>query len=163
MAKIGSERELFALGHRALGISGTALAKLLGVSSKTITRWHGGQSSISAFPIGDMAPHVYAKDPALATRMRAYAAAELAAANHPPPPPLPIPVAPEAPAPAAAPVSNRLQVTGVVYAACEAMNAGPAAAKPVVLAAFRAARELGLSLDDVLRELAPVKAEKPKT
>ena len=32
---------------------------------------------------------------------------------------------------------------------------GPAAAKPVVLAAFRAARELGLSLDDVMRELAP--------
>jgi hypothetical protein len=46
-----------------------------------------------------------------------------------------------------------MRVDSVVYAACEAMEAPSRAVRPAVFAAFRRARELGLSVEAVEREL----------
>jgi hypothetical protein len=154
--------ELLALAMRALRLNGVDTAALLHLNPKTISRWLGGETSVGVEALGELAPRVYPHDPALATRMHAYAATRMADAGVAPPPPLPLPPAAEtAPAPPPMPPAPpKLRVDAVVYAACEAMDATPRALKPALLAAFRRARELGLSIDDVERELSPGKGKK---
>lgn len=151
------------MGHRALRIPGTELAKLLGVTPKTVYRWYGNRSSVTALTVGDLAPHVYPHDAALAERMHAYAARDLAKSGLRPPPPLPRPPPPPAPqavapVPAASPTAmapRGLRAEGVIHAVCKALDVGPRAVRPAVYAAFRRAKELELTVDDVVQELAP--------
>jgi hypothetical protein len=153
MAKVESEIDLLVLGHRALGIPGTELAALLGVTPKTVYRWYAKRTSVNAGNIGALALHVHPHDPALAKRLHDYATRTLAEYRMPPPPPLPTAPAPE---PSASPVSlapRSLRVEAVVHAVCDALDAGPRAVRPAVHAAFRRARELALSVDDVVHEL----------
>ena len=148
-------RELWVLARAALGVAPAEVAKLLGVSRKTVYRIDGGRSPVHAITLGTLSPHMYGKDAALAQRMHAYATAEQARLQLPPPPPLPS--APErgveAPPPAPAP-SAKLRVQALLYVASEAMDASPRTVKNGLLAAFRHAREHGLSLEEVERELA---------
>jgi hypothetical protein len=157
MAKLESELDLFVLGHRALGITGTQLAALLGVTPKTVYRWYGGRTSVTAITLGDLAPHVHPHDPALAKRIHDYATRYLVEHRMRPPPPLPTaspaPAPPVAPAPLAPP--RGLRAEAVVHAVCEALDAGPRTVRPAVYAGFRRALELALSVDDVVQELAP--------
>ena len=62
-AKIENPRELLALSQQALGVLGTELAELVGVSKRTVIRWHAGHSSIAAQVFGHLAVLVYPKDP----------------------------------------------------------------------------------------------------
>jgi hypothetical protein len=155
MSRVESELDLLVLGHRALRIPGTELAALLGVTPKTVYRWYGKRTSVGANKLGELAPHVHPHDPALAERIHEYAARTLAQYRLQPPPPLPTSPAPEPTAHTASVAPRTLHVESVVHAVCEALDAGPRAVRPAVLAAFRRARELALSVDDVLQELAP--------
>ena len=155
--------ELLVQGQSALGITSVDLAKLLGVSPKTVYRWVGRRTSIAPMAVGALSHHVHRADAALARRMHAHAVTELSTMNLPLPPPLPEAAkAPGAVAPApslSASESTRLRVDAVIHAACLAMNVAPQAVRPALVAAFARARELELSVDDMAMALAP--KEKP--
>jgi hypothetical protein len=158
-------RALWAEARGTLGLSGTDLARLLDVSRKTISRQTAGRSPIDGSSLGALAPHVHARDPALAERMHAYAVADSAHHAVPAPPPLPVSAPPAAPpvppAPREAVATARLRVQAVLCVASHAMDASPRAVRRALLAAFRHARELGLTFEDVERELRPAaKAKK---
>ena len=156
-AKIEDPRELLALAQRALGILGVELADRVGVHPKTVMRWHAGRSSVSAAALGKLAVDVFPKDPALARRIHAYAAEELAFPGLVPPPPLP-----DDPSTAVAAVPASFRAESVVFAACDAMDASPRAIRPALLAALRRAREVGITMDDLERELAPAAKPAPR-
>jgi hypothetical protein len=161
------ELALLSRAHTALGITGTDLAKLLGMSRRTISRWYGRRTSIGSMALGQLAPHVYAHDPALAERMHAYVAERMASLRLPPPPPLPVPqpavrpASTDEPPSAVTAASQQLRVDAVVFAACDAMDAAPRAARVGLAAAVRRARELGVSLEEIERALStPAKTRK---
>jgi hypothetical protein len=161
--------ELFGLGQRALGVSDSEVGRLLGYSRKTIWRWYAGRATMADGVLAELAQHVHARDPALAKRLWSHAAKARADARLPPPRSLPEPMASEPnamPAHArAAPLlaDAKMRVESVVHAACTAMNAGPSAAAPVVLAVLRRAGELAVTLADAERELLPAKPASRKS
>ena len=167
MASVREEtaRDLLIRASEAMGISGAELARRHGVATKTVGRWLRGQSSIGPFALGQIASLVYPHDRELAARMHAYSIRECTRIGVPLPPPLPIPPTPptgEAGAPTmfVAPPSSR--VDALVCAACEAIDVSPRVLRPALLAAFRAARELHLTVDEVEQHLAP-RAKRKKT
>jgi AcrR family transcriptional regulator len=134
----------------ALHCNGVELAKVLRVSPRTVYRWYAKQSSVMAPTIHDLAHLVYERDPALAQQLWTAAGTELHALR------LGRLVRP-------LPVPRGALVDLVVCAACDALDAAPRAMRPAVLAAFRRARELGLTMDDVEKALAPAtKAPAPR-
>ena len=96
-----------------------------------------------------LARHVFAVDPKLAAEIAESAGTTLAALGlgvaPPPPPPVLAP-----PAPRALPASV---VDSVVCAAAEAMDRMPREVRPALMAAFARARELELSVEQVLEAL----------
>ena len=142
--------ELVARAQRLLGVSNEALGALAGLSRRTVTRWYAKHSPVTAISLGDLAPHVYPHDAALASEMHDIAAAFAARLHLPAPPPLPSP--PEA----AIPEATRALFTGaVVLAACDAMASAPRVGRAGIAAAVKKARELGLTLEDLDAGLSP--------
>jgi hypothetical protein len=147
--------------RKVLNLNQRTLGELLGLSRRTIQRWDAQQTAPAPSDIGRLAIAVHPRDPKLAAQLAAEAGTTLDAlgliAPSPPPPPLP----PPPPAPA--------HLTDVVVcAAAEALSVPPQTVRPPLLAAFRRARELGLSVDDVERTLRavlerPQETKKPKT
>jgi hypothetical protein len=128
----------------ALTMSMNDLARELGSSRSTGQRWSAGRAHPSDDQIHTLARRVYPVDPALARKLAGSVGTTLEALGIPqrgaPPSPPPIP--------------DRI-VDAVVYAAAEAVDLPPRAIRPGVVAAFAAARELGLSVeavDGVLRK-----------
>lgn len=142
-------RELLIHARQALGMTQKQFGMALGASHRTASRWEGGQSYPYGSELTELAALVYPKDASLA--------AELAAAKGQTLESLGI-VAPPAPAPAAPPpppLPVRLLVDSVVCAAADALETAPVTLRVALLAAFRRARELRLSIDDVESALAP--------
>ena len=151
--------ELLERGRIALGVSPADLARLLGVSPKTVWRWLGRRTTMATQHLGALALLVHPHDAALAARIHAFASAWLIERGFEPPEPLPVPVdtTPKVEAPV---LPMRLRVETVVYAACKASNTTPVVATRAILAALRRAREVGISVDDLERELEPAARSK---
>jgi len=136
--------------RRALALSRQGLGELLHVSSKTIARRETGESPVYSTELHELARLVHPRDPALGE--------ELALAGGATPQALglaPAPAPPPAPPPAAPPLPPRALVDAVVCAAAEALTATPQAVRSAVLAAFRRARELRMTTQDVEDALTP--------
>jgi hypothetical protein len=127
------------------------LGEMLGVSRRTIVRWTDNGGWKHATTTAQLARLVFPKDPALAARFAAVGGHTLESLGlvvpRPPPPPPPAPVAKPAPMPRAIDV--------VVCAAADAVDGTPRAARVALLAAVRAAREMGLDLLALEAALAP--------
>ena len=138
-------RSLLLLSQRTLG-------DLLGISRRTVQRWDAGRSHPSPFDLQKLAHAVHPKDPSLAAKLAKAAGTTLEALGlaRVPPASQPSPAPPAGPSPPALPaLTTRHLVDIVVCAAAEALDVPPPAVRPVLLAAFRKAREVGLKVEDV--------------
>ena len=140
-------RAFFTLAQLAVGTTQEGLGKMLGIARRTAQRY--AASGVAPFFMPDLARIVYPHDRALAVEIASAAGQSLESlglerpAGPPPPPPDP-PVA---------------FVDAIVCAAADVRGAVPAEVRPVLLAAFTRARELGVEpafVERVLRaQLAP--------
>jgi transcriptional regulator with XRE-family HTH domain len=132
-------RFLLGLGQRQLG-------DLLGVSKRTVQRWDANQSHPSSVELAKLATVVDPHHGELAAKLAAEAGTTLAKLGLVRPEP--------AGAPSASPPALRHLTDVVVCAAAAALNAPPPAVRPLLLAAFRRAREVGLRVEDVEKALS---------
>jgi len=149
--------------RQALLLNQRSLGELLGLSRRTIQRWDARQAEPSTHDLARIAVAVHPRDSALAARLAAEAGTTLERLGLVAPTPPPTDALPT---PAAASPPHLVDV--VVCAAAEAMNVAPPAVRPALLAAFRRAREVGLSVEDVERSLSavverPAHGRKPKS
>jgi transcriptional regulator with XRE-family HTH domain len=136
----------------------------LNASHRTASRWEAGQSNPYTPELRKLAAMVYSRDAELADELAAVVGETLESLGI---------VAPPAPAPPAppppSPLPSRLLVDAVVCAAADALEVAPITLRVALLAAFRRARELRLSVEEVETALAPegtapvAKATRPKT
>ncbi|HEY1695502.1 MAG TPA: helix-turn-helix transcriptional regulator [Polyangiaceae bacterium] len=129
----------------ALLLTQGQLGEKLGVSRRTVNRWVSRGFELAPFQARELAQLVHRVDAALAAEIAAAVGSNLEAMGV------------VAPAHAAqASDANRRRVDTVVCAAAEALDLSPRAVRPALLAAFRRARETGLTLGDVEAALTPV-------
>lgn len=144
MHKPKSRAELMIRGRVALGISNKELAERMGCSRRTMQRWMARQSYIVPVELAKLAGLVAPHDRALAEEIAQTAGQTLEALGHAPPAP------PRPPLPHLG--------HAVVCVAAEAMDLSPRALRPALHAAFKCARDLGLTVEELELALAPVAA-----
>jgi transcriptional regulator with XRE-family HTH domain len=153
-------RQLLLLGQRGLG-------EALGLSRRTIQRWDHGQSSPYAGHLAKLAALVHPRDASLAEEIAQAAGTTLEKLGLA----APAPAGAAGPSPVGQPPPPSYLTDTVVCAAAEALDAPPPAVRPVLLAAFRRARVVGLRVEDVEAALsalleapspAPAPAKKAK-
>jgi DNA-binding XRE family transcriptional regulator len=146
---------LLADARRALGLTQEQLGTLLSSSKRTVQRWETGRGVPYAWHLAPLAARVHPHDAELAADLAAAAGGTLeslgivAPPAPPPPPPAPEPATP----PPMPPMPRHLAVDAVVCVASESLGQLPGPVRGALLAAFRRARELGLSCDEVERAL----------
>ena len=138
-----SAAEIVVRAARALGDSQGQLGQRLGVSRRTISRWTQGTTSPVEADVVQIVRLVFPRDPALAARI----ALEIGAT--------PESLGLVAPAPARPALPAELVVEGVVCAAADAGDVSPRAMKAALRAAMKRARELGVTMEEVEKALAP--------
>jgi transcriptional regulator with XRE-family HTH domain len=136
-------RHTLMLGQKGFG-------DLLGASRRTVQRWDGGKGGPSADQLARLASAVHPRDASLAARIAAAAGTTIEQLGLV----RPEPAAAPADTPALRPSSPPSHlIDTVLCAAAEALNASPSAVRPVLLVAFRRAREVGLRVEDVEHSL----------
>jgi DNA-binding XRE family transcriptional regulator len=140
----------------ALSLNQRTLAELLQVSSRTVQRWDAGTSTPAMVDWHAMARAAHPVDPALAERLAAAGGTSLKTLGLvPESPPAATPSPPELP-PAATPspaYELRHLADAVVCAAAESIDATPHAIRTALIAAFRRARQMRLTTEDMERAL----------
>jgi DNA-binding XRE family transcriptional regulator len=141
--------------RRALSLNQAQLAELLESSKRTVQRWETKRGAPYPDTVAKLAAHVHPHDAETAADLAATIGQTLESLGIVvPPPPVPPPPAPlPAPPPGPPPMPRDLAVDAVVCVASDAMGAMPAAVRGGLLAAFRRARQLGLSCEEVERAL----------
>jgi hypothetical protein len=134
-------RRVLVLGQRTLG-------ERLGVSARTVQRWDAGESVPATFHWHEMARAVHPIDPGLAGRLAEVGGSSLAALGLAEPPTA---------VPSGAHDLRHL-ADGVVCAAAESIDLSPRIVRTALLAAFRRARAMNLTMEDVESALAPESA-----
>lgn len=163
--KPGSLAELLVRARKTLGMTQAEFGPALGWSHKTALRWEWGRSEPDGPSMQKLLTLIAPIDVELATELAAAAGTTLESAGLAPPPPAPPAL------PATAPDQHRAkhalpEVTLddrtelVVHAAAEAMDAMPAAVRPMLYAAAARAIALGLTIEQLeaslrLRVAAP--------
>jgi transcriptional regulator with XRE-family HTH domain len=147
-------KRVFASCRVALGMSQGDLADAMGVSRRTIIRWTMGHTRPVEFEIRRLAALVREEDDDLADELLAAASLEpdpkppgaIETPVEPVPPPVMAPaLPPEPPRPAPTHVTD-----SILCVAADAANMVPRAILPAIRAAFSRARELRVSVDEVL-------------
>lgn len=133
--------------RRLLMLSQGALGEKLGSSRRTGQRWESGTVP-SAGQLHTLAGLVYSHDATLAAQIASAGGTTLEALGIVPPPPATLDAPPAAPV-----LPPEFLADTVVCAAAEAMNVTPGAIRPALLAAFRRARLVGLSLEAMEKAL----------
>jgi transcriptional regulator with XRE-family HTH domain len=136
---------LLVLAQQALGFTQGDLGDLLGVSRRTISRWVLGGTVLSDDQVSTLARAVYPANASLATQIAANGGTTLERLGIVQPPK---PIEPPKPPP---PPPRLVDV--VVCAAAEALDASPRTVRPAVIAAFEAARDVGLDVEGVVKGL----------
>jgi hypothetical protein len=135
---------LLVLAAKALSMTYAELAKLLGVSKRTIIRWMQQSGGNADWRL--LAEKVFPCDSALAARLASHAGETLQSLGLVPPAAPP----PPASAPTLPPRFTMPHIVdSIVCAAAEASDVSPRAVRATLLAAFARARELGLTALDV--------------
>jgi hypothetical protein len=153
----------------ATGLTQQQLGEKLGVSRRTAQRFVG--HGVPHYHLQALARLVHPHDRELAAEIARHAGATLVSLGleePPPPPPAPAPVEPPPPAPPPPPPPPADGVVdAVVCAAAESKDAKPSDVRPMLLAAFARAREIGVDavfVERVLRAqlgLPPLQAAAP--
>jgi hypothetical protein len=171
---------LVALAQAALGLTQGGLAEMFEVSRRTISRMMDKKALPSTLQLHALARAVHPINPALAALLATEGNETLEGLGivQPVPPPVPA-VAPEPPAPPAPPVvvapeppppppppprplpPPRLMVESIVCAAAETMQTTPAAVRDVLRTAFKRARGLGMTIEEVDEALSPEPVASP--
>jgi hypothetical protein len=127
---------------RALGLNQRQLGELVGLSTRTVQRLYTGHASFISPHWLMLARAAYPSHPELAARLATEGGTTLLALGL------------ERPAPA--PFSHDVHhlTDGVVCAAADAIELTPRAVRPALLAAFRRAREMRLTVEQVEAALA---------
>ena len=131
------------------------LAELLGVSPRTVSRNYRSGMTLLPQTCERLARTCHPHNRALAVELAARAGKTLVDLGLEAPPPPAVLPPPRAPA-----VLHRHVVDAVVSVAAEAMQSTPQAMRPAVLAAFERAVALGMTSEEVVAAMAPVKASK---
>jgi hypothetical protein len=137
---------LLVMASQALAMTQETMGQFFGVSRRTISRWQLHGTSLSPDQVDQLARAVYPINGQLAATIAALRGATLESLGiaqpakpvEPPPPPTPPPRVVEV----------------VLCAAAEALDASPRLVRPAVVAAFEAARDTGLGVEQVLKGLA---------
>jgi hypothetical protein len=124
--------------RRVLHMSRQQLGNAIGWSFRTIVRWEGGDTDVYSPSLLKLVPLVHPVDPKLAEELAQAAGTTLAQLG------VGTPQAPPEP-----PISPLHLADSVVCAAADALKAAPETARPAVLASFRRARELRMSVSEV--------------
>jgi transcriptional regulator with XRE-family HTH domain len=119
----------------------------LGASHRTATRWDSGESRLAEHNFRKLAELLAPLDTALATEAAAHIGETLESLG------LAAPHSPARPALQATPPEDLVDV--VVCAAAEASDVSPRAMRSVLGVAFRRARQVGLTVEQVEAVLAP--------
>jgi hypothetical protein len=144
-----SNAALLVRAGQTLRLTNKELAETLGCSRRTIQRWIARETSMVSAELCHLAKLVHPTDAALAAELATNAHETLETLG------LVRPLAPPPP-PAAPRLPPLRQIShAVVCVAAEAMNLPPSALRPALYAAFRCARELGLSVEEAEKGLAP--------
>jgi len=143
---------LMAKAQSVLRITQAELGALAGSSKRTAQRWAAGQAPVYEWHLAKLAGHVHPHDAALAAEIAAAAGETLESLGIVEPPPPPPPAPPPGPPPPP-PMPRHLAADAVVCVAAEGMGLAPGAVRGALVAAFRRARELGLSLAEVEQAL----------
>ena len=144
---------LLAQAFLTLGYLQRQLGQRLGVSTRTVQRWYAGQGSPSNAQWQELAKDAYLRHPDLAARFARQGGSSVEELGL---------VAPPAPASGSRdlePIEHLAD--GVVCVAAEAIDVTPRAIRPALLAAFRRARQMRLTVEDIEGALA--KPEPRKT
>ncbi len=161
-ATASGHRALFLEAQRTLGVNLDRMGELTGTSQRTAQRISAGRALMYPSYFPGLAAAVFPEDAELAARLAAAAGGTLESLGivkpaPPPPPPAP-PPAPAPPSPP--PMPRHLAVDAVVCVAADSMQATPAQIRGPLLAAFRRARELGLTYEEVEKVLDGATATK---
>jgi transcriptional regulator with XRE-family HTH domain len=136
--------------RRKLGMSQREFGPALGSSHRTASRWDAGHSRPSPEDLARLAAMLLPVDHALAAEAASHAGETLESLE------LVAPLPPAA-APLATPTPEHL-IDAVVCAAAEAHDCSPRAIRATLFAAFRRARQVGLTVEAVEMALAPPEA-----
>jgi hypothetical protein len=136
----------------ALGMNDDQFGRAIGKSGRTMSRFWSNEAEISGSTIAQVAPLVFSKNPELARELAAAGGLTLVDLG------LVTPTPPVAPAPA----PDLRLVDGVICTASDAMSVLPGVARPIVLAIFRRANELGLDVPAVIAALTLGQAPKKR-
>jgi hypothetical protein len=124
----------------AVGMHHRELAKVFGVSRRTVSRWSKDGTRLSHAHAVALAELAHTREPALAAEIAALVGETLVTLGLEAPPPT-------GPAALGAATLSSKLVDAVVCAAAEAMDVSPRAVRPALLAALRSAREVGLTME----------------
>jgi transcriptional regulator with XRE-family HTH domain len=124
----------------ALSMTQAEFGEALGASHRTASRWFAGQSHPGTHSFHELARRLLPIDPGLAAEAAAFTGDTLADLGLAKPPPAHTP-------------GDLIDI--VVCAAAERADTSPRALRPLLHAAFKRARELGLSVAEAEAALAP--------
>ncbi len=150
---------LMSRARQVMGFTQQTFGDALGSSKRTAHRWEADKATPSVSQVRELAALVFPRDPVLAGQLAAAASTnltELGLVRPPEPPPLP-----PAPPPAPPPPPTRLVVHAVVCVAADELAVAPDTVRRALYAAFKCARELRLSIEDVEKALEPDAPKKP--
>jgi hypothetical protein len=142
---------LLAASRLALSMSQRQFGPALGSSHRTATRWDAGLSRPSPPELRRLAGLLLPIDPALAAEAAAHMGDTLESLGL---------ATPQPPAPLLAPATSPHDLADIVVcAAAEASDVSPRTMRSLLHVAFRRAREVGLTVEQVEQALAPAAAE----
>jgi len=133
--------------RRVLSLNQRTLAEFLGLSSRTVQRWDARQSLPTHSDLHKLAHAVHPLDPELAARLAKAGSSSLEEVG--------IARPPESSPPAARAYDLAHLADGVVCAAADSMSLTPNAIRPALVAAFRRARQMHLTVEDMENALSP--------
>jgi hypothetical protein len=141
--------------HRAqvaLHMNQRELGAFLGLSARTIGRWHARGGGLYPTACEQLARAVHPRDVALAAELATHAGTSLVALGLEKPP------APSVVRGDARPLPAHL-ADSILCVAAEAGETTPKAMRPALVAAFERALALGMNAEEVLSAMKPVKRE----
>ncbi len=166
MRKVHDVGALLQQASMTLHLTQEKLGQMLGSSKRTAQRWIADQARPMDAQLGELARHVFPRDPGLASQLAeagAYTLEELGIVPSAPPPAPPaapaLPLAPPAPPPPPRPPAEEI-VDAVVCAAAEVMGVMPEEMRAPLLAAFARGRKLGMTMEEGERGLLTQRARK---
>jgi hypothetical protein len=146
--------------NKVLHLNHRELADFLGISRRTMQRVYSGGSVLGGGNLKQLAVAIHPTNPELAARVAQRASTTLQALGLVAASP-PTMAAPGAVQPVKVATPHPRLADSVVYVAADILDLAPRAVRPAMLAAFRRAHELGLTVEMITAALEDAAPPKP--